>query len=174
AARNFVAKPWQVSVEGMVHRPRVFDVDDVMNVIRLEERIYRMRCVEGWSMVIPWIGIPLSKLIDLVEPMGSAKYVAFQTLLDPKRLPGQKNAVLEWPYVEGLRMDEAMHPLTMLAVGLYGRALPRKTAPRFGSSYPGNTVSKESSRLSRSPWSPTSRRRRGIARRLASTASLPM
>ena len=124
AARNFVAKPWQVSVDGMVYRPRVFDVDEVMKVIRPEERIYRMRCVEGWSMVIPWIGIPLSKLIDLVEPMGSAKYVAFQTLLDPERMPGQKKAVLEWPYVEGLRMDEAMHPLTILAVGLYGRVLP--------------------------------------------------
>ena len=124
AARNFVAKPWQVSVDGMVHKPRVFDVDEVMKVIRPEERIYRMRCVEGWSMVIPWIGIPLSKLIDLVEPMGSAKYVAFQTLLDPERMPGQKKAVLEWPYVEGLRMDEAMHPLTILAVGLYGRVLP--------------------------------------------------
>ena len=124
AARNFVAKPWQVSVDGMVYRPRVFDVDEVMKVIRPEERIYRMRCVEGWSMVIPWIGIPLWKLIDLVEPMGSAKYVSFQTLLDPERMPGQKNAVLEWPYVEGLRMDEAMHPLTILAVGLYGRVLP--------------------------------------------------
>ena len=124
AARNFVAKPWQVSVDGMVYRPRVFDVDEVMKVIRPEERIYRMRCVEGWSMVIPWIGIPLSKLIDLVEPMGSAKYVAFQTLLDPERMPGQKKAVLEWPYVEGLRMDEAVHPLTILAVGLYGHMLP--------------------------------------------------
>jgi sulfoxide reductase catalytic subunit YedY len=124
AARNFVAKPWQVSVDGMVHKPRVFDVDEVMKVIRPEERIYRMRCVEGWSMVIPWIGLPLSKLIDLVEPMGIAKYVAFQTLLDLERMPGQKNAVLEWPYVEGLRMDEAMHPLTILAVGLYGRVLP--------------------------------------------------
>jgi sulfoxide reductase catalytic subunit YedY len=124
AARNFVSKPWQVSVDGMVHKPRIFDVDELMKAIRPEERIYRMRCVEGWSMVIPWIGIPLSKLIDLVEPMGSAKYVAFQTLLDPERMPGQKNAVLDWPYVEGLRMDEAMHPLTILAVGLYGRALP--------------------------------------------------
>jgi sulfoxide reductase catalytic subunit YedY len=124
AARNFVSRPWQVSVEGMVHKPRVFDVDELMKAIRPEERIYRMRCVEGWSMVIPWIGIPLSRLIDLVEPMESAKYMAFQTLLDPQRMPGQKNAVLDWPYVEGLRMDEAMHPLTILAVGLYGRALP--------------------------------------------------
>jgi len=124
AAKGFVAKPWQISVDGMVHKPRIFDVDEVLKIIRPEERIYRMRCVEGWSMVIPWIGIPLSKLIDLVEPMGSAKYVAFQTLLDPDRMPGQRHAVLEWPYVEGLRMDEAMHPLTLLAVGLYGRMLP--------------------------------------------------
>jgi sulfoxide reductase catalytic subunit YedY len=124
AARSFVAKPWQVAVDGMVHRPRVFDIDEVVKIVRPEERIYRMRCVEGWSMVIPWIGIPLSKLIDLVEPMGSARYVAFQTLLDPQRMPGQRSAVLEWPYVEGLRVDEAMHPLTILAVGLYGRMLP--------------------------------------------------
>jgi sulfoxide reductase catalytic subunit YedY len=124
AARNFIAKPWQVAVGGMVHRPRVFDIDEVVKIVRPEERIYRMRCVEGWSMVIPWIGIPLSKLIDLVEPMGSAKYVAFETLRDPERMPGQRSAVLEWPYVEGLRMDEAMHPLTILAVGLYGRVLP--------------------------------------------------
>jgi sulfoxide reductase catalytic subunit YedY len=124
AAKDFASRPWQVSVAGMVHRPRVFDIDELLKIIRPEERIYRMRCVEGWSMVVPWIGIPLSKLIDLVEPMGSAKYVAFQTLVDPERMPGQKSGVLEWPYVEGLRMDEAMHPLTILAVGLYGRMLP--------------------------------------------------
>ena len=124
AAKNFVSKPWQVSVNGMVHKPRVLDIDEVLKIVRPEERIYRMRCVEGWSMVVPWIGIPLSKLLDLVQPMGSAKYVAFQTLLDPQRMPGQRNAVLEWPYVEGLRMDESMHPLTILAVGLYGRMLP--------------------------------------------------
>jgi sulfoxide reductase catalytic subunit YedY len=124
AASGFVSKPWQVSVEGLVHKPRVLDIDEVLKIIPPEERIYRMRCVEGWSMVVPWIGIPLSKLIDLVEPMGSAKYVAFQTLLDPERMPGQKSAVLEWPYVEGLRMDEAMHPLTILAAGLYGHMLP--------------------------------------------------
>src|SRR5262249_15524882 len=123
-AQGFVSKPWQISVDGMVHKPRVLDIDEVLKIIRPEERIYRMRCVEGWSMVIPWIGIPLSKLIDLVEPMGSAKYVAFETLHDPERMPGQKNAVLEWPYVEGLRMDEAMHPLTIMAVGLYGHMLP--------------------------------------------------
>ena len=123
-AKNFASKPWQVSVEGMVHSPHVFDVDEILKLGTLEERVYRMRCVEAWSMVIPWVGIPLSRLIDRVGPMGSAKYVAFETLLDPERMPGQKKAVLDWPYVEGLRMDEAMHPLTILAVGLYGRMLP--------------------------------------------------
>ncbi len=121
---NFSPKPWQIMVDGMVHTPRVFDMDEIMKLVPLEERIYRMRCVEAWSMVIPWIGIPLSRLIDLVEPMDSAKYVAFHTLHDPSRMPGQKKSVLEWPYMEGLRMDEAMHPLTLLAVGMYGRKLP--------------------------------------------------
>jgi methionine sulfoxide reductase catalytic subunit len=124
AAKGFVAKPWQVAVEGMVHKPKVFDLDDLFKIAPLEERIYRMRCVEAWSMVIPWVGIPLAKLIEAVEPMGGAKYVAFETLRDPTRFPGQRRATLDWPYVEGLRLDEAMHPLTILAVGLYGRMLP--------------------------------------------------
>jgi sulfoxide reductase catalytic subunit YedY len=124
AASQFVSKPWTVAVEGMVHKPKVFDLDEVLRLGSLEERVYRMRCVEGWSMVIPWEGLPLAQLLNRAEPMGSAKYVAFQTLLDPARLPGQKGAVLQWPYVEGLRMDEAMHPLTLLAVGIYGRELP--------------------------------------------------
>ncbi|HEV3385309.1 MAG TPA: protein-methionine-sulfoxide reductase catalytic subunit MsrP [Gemmata sp.] len=124
AAMNFVSKPWQVSVEGMVHKPRVFDVDEILKISPLEERIYRMRCVETWSMVIPWVGVPLSKLLEQVGPMGSAKYVAFESLLDSERMPGQKKNVLDWPYVEGLRLDEAMHPLTILAVGVYGRKLP--------------------------------------------------
>jgi len=108
----------------MVHKPKVFDLDDLLKIRPLEERIYRMRCVEGWSMVIPWVGFPLSRVLDQVEPMGSATHVAFETLLDPERLPGQKRNVLNWPYVEGLRIDEAMHPLTILAVGLYGHELP--------------------------------------------------
>jgi methionine sulfoxide reductase catalytic subunit len=124
AAKNFVSKPWQVSVEGMVHKPRVFDIDEILKISPLEERIYRMRCVEAWSMVIPWVGIPLSKLLEQVDPMGSAKYVAFESLLDSERMPGQKKNVLDWPYAEGLRLDEAMHPLTILAVGVYGRILP--------------------------------------------------
>ena len=124
AAARFETKGWQVSVEGLVRKPRVFDLDDLLKISPPEERIYRMRCVEAWSMVIPWVGFSLSKLLNAVEPLSDAKYVAFETLLDPKRMPGQRSNVLPWPYVEGLRMDEAMHPLTLLASGLYGRALP--------------------------------------------------
>jgi sulfoxide reductase catalytic subunit YedY len=124
AAAGFVVKPWQVAVEGLVHKPKVFDIDELIKAFPLEERVYRMRCVEGWSMVIPWSGFPLAKLLEQVEPMGSAEYVAFETLVDPSRMPGQKTEVLHWPYVEGLRIDEAMHPLTLMAVGLYGRELP--------------------------------------------------
>ena len=123
-AAGFVARPWQVAVEGLVHKPKVFDIDDLLKRFTLEERVYRMRCVEGWSMVIPWSGFPLAKLLELVEPKGDAKFVAFETLHDPARMPGQKYQVLPWPYVEGLRIDEAMNPLTLLAAGLYGRHLP--------------------------------------------------
>ena len=124
AAAGFLTRGWQVTVGGLVGKPGVFDLEDVLKISPPEERVYRMRCVEGWSMVIPWVGFPLSRLLERVEPLGEAKYVAFQTLLDPKRMPGQKTDVLDWPYVEGLRMDEAMHPLTLLASGLYGQALP--------------------------------------------------
>jgi sulfoxide reductase catalytic subunit YedY len=124
AAAGFDTKGWQVSVEGLVKKPRVFGLDDLLKISPPEERIYRMRCVEGWSMVIPWVGFSLSKLLDTVEPLSDANHVAFETLLDPKRMPGQRSDVLDWPYVEGLRMDEAMHPLTILASGIYGRALP--------------------------------------------------
>ena len=124
ASANFQTKGWQVTVGGLVKNPRAFDLDDILKIAPPEERIYRMRCVEAWSMVIPWAGYPLSKLLEVVEPMSNAKYVAFETLLDPKRMPGQHSDVLQWPYVEGLRLDEAMHPLAILASGLYGRALP--------------------------------------------------
>ena len=123
-SRNFVARPWTVSVEGDVAKPKTFALDELLKLAPLEERIYRLRCVEGWSMVIPWIGFPLAELIKRVEPTGRAKFVEFTTLHDPKRMPGQRSAVLDWPYVEGLRLDEAMHPLTILAVGLYGEVLP--------------------------------------------------
>jgi methionine sulfoxide reductase catalytic subunit len=124
AAADFKTKGWQVAVDGLVHKPRVFDLADLRKISPPEERIYRMRCVEAWSMVIPWAGFSLSKLLATVEPMGDAKYVAFQTLLDPERMPNQETGVLDWPYVEGLRIDEAMHPLALLATGLYGQELP--------------------------------------------------
>ena len=123
AAQGFITRPWTVSVEGLVNQPRTFDIAEFLNLPQ-EERIYRLRCVEGWSMVIPWVGFPLSKVLEQVQPTAEAKYVAFQTLLDPKRMPNQRTGVLDWPYVEGLRLDEAMHPLTILATGLYGEALP--------------------------------------------------
>ncbi len=123
AAKGFVTRPWAVAVAGLVNKPRVFDLDELLK-FQLEERIYRLRCVEGWSMVIPWIGFPLQKLLEQVEPTSTARYVAFQTLLDPQRMPNQRTGVLDWPYVEGLRLDEAMHPLTILATGLYGETLP--------------------------------------------------
>ncbi len=120
--------PWQVKISGEVAKPLTLDLDDLYKRFTLEERIYRLRCVEAWSMVVPWIGFPLSKLLALVEPTGHAKYVAFETLYDPEQMPGQKDRFigggLKYPYVEGLRLDEAMHPLTMLTVGVYGKALP--------------------------------------------------
>ncbi len=124
AAAGFKTDGWQITVDGLVRKPRVFDMDDLRRLSPPEERIYRMRCVEAWSMVIPWAGFSLSKLLDVVEPTAEAKYVAFETLLDPTRMPGQKTEVLKWPYVEGLRLDEAMHPLALLATGIYGQALP--------------------------------------------------
>jgi methionine sulfoxide reductase catalytic subunit len=124
AARGFVTRPWTVEVGGLVNEPGTFDIDELSKLSPPEERIYRHRCVEGWSMVIPWVGFPLAALLKQVDPLSTAKYVAFQTLLDPKRMPNQSTRVLEWPYVEGLRLDEAMHPLTILATGLYGQTMP--------------------------------------------------
>lgn len=125
-AKNFKSYPWTVSIEGLVKKPQKMNVAGIMKLSALEERVFRMRCVEGWSMVIPWIGIPLSALINAVEPLPKAKYIAFQTLQDPNQMPGQRVGVLNWPYVEGLRLDEAMHPLATLAVGLYGETLPNQ------------------------------------------------
>ena len=127
-AGKFKTKPWQIVVEGEAGKPRTYSLDDLLKVAALEERIYRLRCVEGWSMVIPWVGIPLASLLKQVEPNSKAKFVAFETLFDPKQMPGQLTRVLEWPYREGLRIDEAMHPLTILAVGLYGEVLPNQNA----------------------------------------------
>ena len=125
-ASTLKTRPWTVAVEGEVKRPKVYDIDELLKLAPLEERIYRLRCVEGWSMVIPWIGYSLSELIKRVEPTGKAKFVEFTTLQAPDQMPGQKSAVLNWPYVEGLRLDEAMHPLALLAVGLYGEVLPNQ------------------------------------------------
>lgn len=124
ASRNFVARPWTVTVDGLVHKSKTFDLDEILQISPPEERVYRMRCVEAWSMVIPWAGFSLSRLLNRVGPLGNARYVAFETLRDPERMPGQKTATLDWPYVEGLRLDEALHPLTLLASGLYGHELP--------------------------------------------------
>jgi len=124
AAANFKTAGWKIEVGGLCHKPKTFDLDDFKKIAPPEERVYRHRCVEAWSMVIPWAGFSLSKLLARVEPTAAAKYVAFETLLDPERMPNQKTGVLDWPYVEGLRLDEAMHPLALLATGLYGQELP--------------------------------------------------
>ena len=129
-AKDFVTSPWSVKVDGYVKKPQSFDIDQLHSLFEQEERIYRMRCVEGWSMVIPWIGFPLSKLLDIVQPTSDAKYVRFETLLDPDQMPGQKSGAYPWPYIEGLRLDEAMHDLVILATGLYGKNLtPQNGAP---------------------------------------------
>jgi methionine sulfoxide reductase catalytic subunit len=123
-ARNFRTENWKITVDGLVDRPRTFSIDELYALSPPQERIYRMRCVEAWSMVIPWVGIPLAHLLEAVAPSSGAKYVAFETLFDPVQMPGQNTSVLAWPYVEGLRLDEAMHPLTLLATGLYRKTLP--------------------------------------------------
>ena len=125
-AGSLKTRPWSVAVEGEVRNPRIYDIDTLLKLAPLEERVYRMRCVEGWSMVIPWVGFPLREIIRRAEPTGNAKYVEFVTLNDPRQMPRQRSRVLDWPYVEGLRLDEAMHPLTLLAVGLYGEVLPNQ------------------------------------------------
>ncbi len=119
-------RPWTVAIEGEVHKPQILDIDSLLKLAPLEERIYRLRCVEGWSMVIPWIGYSLSTLIKKVEPTGNAKYIEFVTLADKPRMPGLNSRVLDWPYTEGLRMDEANHPLTLLTMGMYGEVLPNQ------------------------------------------------
>ncbi|MFN0086200.1 MAG: protein-methionine-sulfoxide reductase catalytic subunit MsrP [Blastocatellia bacterium] len=129
-AKDFVTRPWTIEVSGLVQKPRTFDLDDLLKIAPQEDRVYRFRCVEAWSMVIPWLGFPLGKLLEAVQPLSTANYVAFTTLFDPSRMPNQLDDVLPWPYVEGLRLDEAMHPLTLLAGGLYGKPLlPQNGAP---------------------------------------------
>ncbi len=125
-SKTLRTRPWTVSVEGYVKTPKTYDIDTILKMAPLEERIYRHRCVEGWSMVMPWLGFPLADFLRQVEPTSKAKYVDFTTLYDPKQMPGQKTSVLDWPYVEGLRLDEAMNPLTLMTVGLYGEELPNQ------------------------------------------------
>ncbi len=125
-AGSLRTRPWSVVIEGEVKKPAIVSFDDLLEPHSLEERVYRLRCVEAWSMVIPWIGIPLGDVIARFEPTSRAKYVSFTTLHDPEMLPGQRRAILDWPYVEGLRIDEAVHPLTLLAIGMYGRELPNQ------------------------------------------------
>ena len=119
-------RPWALRIEGACAKPQTIDIDKLTRLFPLEERVYRMRCVEAWSMVIPWVGFPLAALLKLVEPTAKARFVAFETLRSPSQMPGQLTSVLQWPYTEGLRLDEAMHPLTMLALGIYGRVLPNQ------------------------------------------------
>jgi len=125
---SFKTRPWTIDVSGLVAKPQVIDIEAILKDFPMEERVYRMRCVEAWSMVIPWVGFPLASLLDRVEPLGSAKYVAFETVVRPDEMPGQRGLFqpMKWPYVEGLRLDEARHPLTILATGLYGETLPNQ------------------------------------------------
>src|SRR5260221_4400341 len=125
-AGGFAPRPWKVTFEGEIRKPQSVDIDELMKWVPLEERIYRMRCVEAWSMVVPWVGMPLGDVIRRLEPTPKAKYVAFTGMFDQQRMPGQRLGALAWPYVEGLRLDEAMHPLSLLAVGLYERVLPNQ------------------------------------------------
>ncbi len=126
SAGTLKPRPWNVVVDGLVKKPKTYDLDSLLKLAPLEERLYRLRCVEGWSMVIPWIGFPLAELIKQVEPTSDAKFVEFVTLADPKQMPGLLSPVLDWPYREGLRLDEANHPLTLLTFGLYGEVLPNQ------------------------------------------------
>lgn len=125
-AGALTTKPWSVQITGLVDRPGVYDFEDIMKKMTIEERIYRFRCVEAWSMVVPWNGFELADLLDLAGIQSSAKYVAFETLYRPEEMPGQEMFVLDWPYVEGLRLDEALHPLTIMATGIYGRDIPNQ------------------------------------------------
>ena len=120
---SFNPYPWSIKLEGLIKKPQIIDLEKILSLVTIEDRVYRLRCVEAWSMVIPWQGFPLSKLIDLAEPLSTAKFVQFETVFRPEEMPGQRRRILPWPYVEGLRMDEAMHQLTILSTGLYGHDL---------------------------------------------------
>lgn len=130
-AGNFKTKPWTVKVDGLVKRPADYHLEDLLKPHKLEDRVYRFRCVEGWSMVVPWQGVPLGEMIKKLEPLPSAKYVQFTTILAPDQMFGQRARILDWPYVEGLRMDEALHPLTLMVTGVYGKTLPNQNGAPF-------------------------------------------
>lgn len=125
-AHRLRTRPWTVTIEGLVKKPKTVAIEDILKLAPLEDRVYRLRCVEGWSMVVPWVGFPLAVLLKQVEPLGSAKYVEFESVVQPDTQPGVRFPLLDWPYKEGLRLDEAMHPLTLAAVGLYGEAMPNQ------------------------------------------------
>ncbi len=125
-SKNFKTDPWSVTIEGAVQKKITLSMDDIKKLFPTEERVYRLRCVEGWSMVIPWNGFPLKNLLNKVEPLGKAKFVSFETIYDPEQMVGQRYPILKWPYIEGLRIDEAMHPLTLMVTGLYGKDLPNQ------------------------------------------------
>jgi methionine sulfoxide reductase catalytic subunit len=173
ASAGFQTAGWKVAVEGLAHKPQVFDLDDLRRISPPEERVYRMRCVEAWSMVIPWVGFSVGKLLERVQPMSGAKYVAFETLLDPERMPGQKGKALPWPYVEGLRMDEAMHPLALLATGLYGRELPPQDGAPVRLVVPWKYGFKGIKSIVKITLTADEPPARGTARRRTSTASTP-
>ena len=126
-SKNFKTDPWSVTIEGAVQKKITLSMDDIKKLFPTEERVYRLRCVEGWSMVIPWNGFPLKNLLNKVEPLGKAKFVSFETIYDPEQMVGQRYPILKWPYIEGLRIDEAMNPLTLMVTGLYGKDLPTQT-----------------------------------------------
>ncbi|HET6681659.1 MAG TPA: protein-methionine-sulfoxide reductase catalytic subunit MsrP [Gemmatimonadaceae bacterium] len=125
-ATRFRTRPWTIKVDGLVNKPGTYDIESFLKSYKAEERVYRHRCVEAWSMVVPWLGFPMRDLVNRAQPLGSAKYIEFTTLKDPEQMPGQRFPVLEWPYVEGLRLDEAMNPLAIFAVGIYGKVLPNQ------------------------------------------------
>ena len=171
-AGSLKPRPWKIAVEGEVKKPVALDIDTMLGWFKLEERVYRMRCVEAWSMVIPWLGFPLADLIKRLEPTSRAKYVAFTTLYDVEQLPGQISTVLEWPYVEALRIDEATHPLALLAVGLYGKALPGQNGAPVRLVVPWKYGFKGIKSIVEDPLHRgSSRGRHGTTRRRASTAS---
>ena len=172
-AHTLVTRPWTIEVTGEVRQPRTIDIDDLLQWFPLEERVYRMRCVEAWSMVIPWLGFPLGELIKRLEPTGNAKFVEFTTLLNPEQMPGQRNPVLKWPYVEGLRLDEAMHPLTLMAVGLYGRMLANQNGAPLRLVVPWKYGIKSVKSIVKINLRSSSRKIRGKSPVRASTASTP-